>query len=94
MGTVIEGKTMSLLTDEDFSPIGWAAEHATSLIRKSASATIPVMATPQQGQAPAAQADPVVKLLAVYESKPLGSGERIQAFREVLKAVHDERHAK
>jgi hypothetical protein len=43
-------------------------------------------------QAARRKADRVVQLLAEYESKPKGSEERFQAFRSVLKAVHDEPH--
>jgi hypothetical protein len=38
----------------------------------------------------ASDQDAVVTALADYEKKPKGSEERFQAFRKVLKAVHDE----
>ena len=48
----------------------------------------------QRGPARKAPAsDVVVSALAEYEKKPKGTEQRFQAFRKVLKAVHDE-HAK
>jgi hypothetical protein len=55
----------------------------------------PILAKTVQGRAQtvAPPNDPVKQALLAYDKEPKGSEERFQAFRKVLKVLHD-KHAK
>jgi hypothetical protein len=72
----------------DWSPIGEAVDDAVRLTRKSASVTIPVMATPQQGQAPASTAEARLKTVhATFMQTPKGSPEHDKAWGKLVDAI-------